>query len=216
MVAVEGSYCARATQRCLGKRRPWQCAEFAPTTCAGPETPMRFCVDRYEYPNRPGALPARMASWHDARKACAALGKRLCTGTEWTLACEGPRRLPFPYGLRRDAQRCNIDHPNVTPHEARLYNPATRPAELARLDRREPSGARPGCASEYGVFDLTGNVDEWVVNESGVPYHGGLKGGSWGEYRNACRPVTLGHGETFRYYQTGFRCCRDAPADGRQ
>jgi formylglycine-generating enzyme required for sulfatase activity len=94
-------------------------------------------------------------------------------------------------------------------NEARFYS-VDKDKEIERIDRREPSGARPGCVSPYGVYDLTGNIDEWTTNETGIPDHGALKGGNWGEWRNACRPVTLGHAAWFRYYQMGFRCCSDA------
>lgn len=170
---------------------------------------MHYCMDRYEYPNRAGELATVMNSWNSAKAQCAAIGKRLCTATEWTLACEGPDRLPFPYGYVRDAEACNIDKTSPRVNEARLFSSRTQAAEIARLDQREPSGARARCVSPYGVFDMTGNVDELVVNERGVPFKSALKGGNWGEYRNACRPATLGHDEGFRYYQLGFRCCLD-------
>jgi formylglycine-generating enzyme len=64
---------------------------------------------------------------------------------------------------------------------------------------------------------MTGNVDEWVVNEkhfgpppadgSERPFISGLKGGYWGPVRNRCRATTTFHNEWFRYYQVGFRCC---------
>ena len=57
---------------------------------------------------------------------------------------------------------------------------------------------------------MTGNVDEWVVNESGKPFKSGSKGGYWGPVRARCRPMTTGHAENFPFYQTGFRCCADA------
>ena len=213
MVLVDGSYCEQLEQRCLRPRKPWQCAEFeAPARCRGADRPMRYCIDRYEHPNREGALATIMSSWKDARDACRALGKRLCTEAEWTLACEGPERLAFPYGHVRDAEACPIDKPSPRVNERRLFFSRTQADELARLDQREPSGSRARCVSAYGVHDLTGNVDEWVLNESGRPYDSSLKGGNWGEYRNACRPATRGHDEGFRYYQTGFRCCSD-PAE---
>ncbi len=68
--------------------------------------------------------------------------------------------------------------------------------------------------SPYGVHDMTGNVDEWVVNESGHPYKSGLKGGYWGPVRDRCRPMTTAHNEDFAYYQIGFRCCSDVQATG--
>jgi len=90
-------------------------------------------------------------------------------------------------------------------------DPKVRDAEAKRLWQGEPSGTRPSCVSPYGVFDMTGNVDEWVVNESGAPHQSGLKGGHWGPVRNRCRPMTTSHDEGFSFYQIGFRCCADAP-----
>ena len=68
--------------------------------------------------------------------------------------------------------------------------------------------------SPYGVHDMVGNVDEWVVNvsQAGKPHLSGLKGGYWGPVRTRCRPMTTAHDETFRYYQIGFRCCGEAQA----
>jgi hypothetical protein len=221
MVEVEGDYCPLVEQKCLQWLDPetkLQCAEFEkkgdPAACAMKTQHKHFCVDRYEWPNRAGALPTYMASWQEAKASCESVGKRLCGDTEWTLACEGPERQPYPYGdgYARDAQACNIDRPYIWPHPEKVYNASTRAEELARLDQREPSGSRSGCVSPYGVHDMTGNVDEWVVNVSqyGKPFQSGLKGGYWGPVRTRCRPMTTAHDETFRYYQIGFRCCGDA------
>ena len=91
-------------------------------------------------------------------------------------------------------------------------DPAISGAELSRLDRSVPSGSKPGCVSEYGVFDLTGNVDEWVIADHDRPKEKAkfvaLKGGAWGHVRNACRPVTTSHEPEFRYYFVSFRCCQ--------
>ena len=90
--------------------------------------------------------------------------------------------------------------------------PLVRDAEAKRLWQGEPSGSRASCVSPYGVFDMTGNVDEWVVNEEGKPYKSGLKGGYWGPVRDRCRPMTTAHNEDFLFYQIGFRCCGDTTA----
>jgi formylglycine-generating enzyme len=223
MAEVEGDYCPLVEQRCLrwlDAATKLQCAEFE-KTAASPRCSMKtqqkkFCMDRYEWPNHVGVLPVYMASWHDAKAACEGAGKRLCADTEWTLACEGPDRHPYPYGsgFERDATACNVDKPYVWPRADRLFDPNSSPDELSRLDQREPSGSRPACVSPYGVYDMVGNVDEWVVNESqsGQPHLSGLKGGYWGPVRTRCRPMTTGHDEKFRYYQTGFRCCGEVRA----
>lgn len=211
MILIEGSFCTEVVQTCEKHRHPWQCAVFAsPTVCKGKEEARRYCIDTYEFPNKKGGLPVVMQTWYDAKTTCESQHKRLCTDSEWTLACEGPERLPFPYGYERDASLCAIDKPSLKVDEKKLFSKKHGREEVARLDQREPSGAREKCVSAYGVHDLTGNVDEWVVNETGHPFRSSLKGGNWGEYRNACRPATRGHAEGFRYYQMGFRCCADA------
>ena len=152
-------------------------------------------------------------NWWEANEKCHSLGKRLCTDSEWTLACEGKERLPFPYGYVRNAGACNIDRPYIVPDDDKWGDPRQRPAEIARLDQRDPSGARESCVSPFGVYDMTGNVDEWVYNESGYqkerPYVSGLKGGDWGPVRDRCRPMTTDHNQWHTGYQIGFRCCED-------
>ncbi|MDP9001544.1 MAG: formylglycine-generating enzyme family protein [Myxococcota bacterium] len=231
MVGVEGDYCPMVTQKCLrwiDSETKLQCAQFerpsVPTgvpisiakSCALKTEHKRFCIDRYEWPNKIGAMPRYMATWNEARSSCESIGKRLCSDTEWTLACEGPERQPYPYGdgYIRDDRACNIDKRYIWPHAEMIFDPRKQDQELARLDQREASGSRKSCVSPYGVHDLVGNVDEWVVNESqfGKPYRSGLKGGYWGPVRTRCRPMTTAHEEDFRYYQIGFRCCGAAHA----
>jgi formylglycine-generating enzyme len=219
MLEIDGEYCPELEHVCLSllpreKGEPPRCAEYAKTsTCRGRPKKKHFCIDRFEFPNEQGKKPTVMKSWQDARDACRHRGKRLCGDSEWTLACEGPMRSPYPYGTKRDDTACNIDKVHVDVDPAAILSRAKRGGEVARLWQGEESGAREGCVSAYGVFDMTGNVDEWVVNESGTPFESGLKGGYWGRVRNACRPMTTAHGETFPFYQTGFRCCANATTE---
>ena len=220
MVEVEGDYCPDLPeQRCLRwvSTPGLRCAEFAPSEdCAAPTVRKHFCMDRFEYPNLPGENPRVMTNWFEARALCNSVSKRLCKDSEWTLACEGPERLAYPYGLVRDASACNIDKAAINVNEADLRRVDRRDAEAKRLWQGEPSGARARCKSAFGVQDMTGNVDEWVVNEKGKPHGSALKGGYWSWVRARCRPTTDGHAEDFRYYQIGFRCCSDAQATASQ
>lgn len=217
MVDVVGQYCPGLLHTCRSyiDERMDRCGEFEPRSrCLGEERVREFCIDRYEYPNQVGVKPALTVTWLEATELCRERGKRLCTAEEWTLACEGPGRLPYPYGYIRDSDACNIDRPYRFPNDAAYASLATRLLEVERLDQREPSGSRLACVSSYGVFDMTGNVDEWVNNQSGsrqkAPYTSALKGGYWGPVRNRCRPITSSHNEWHSGYQIGFRCCTDA------
>ncbi len=198
MVEVEGDFCPEALEECLrwiDKDHQNPGGAVDPNMCD-------------EWPNRPGEVPATAMSWLEAKAACEGAGKRLCNGEEWTFACEGEAMKPYPYGdgYHRDSSACNMD---VNP----WMDPVATP--FARLDKRTPSGAFASCQSDTGVFDLTGNVDEWVYNESGspdhVPYVSGLMGGHWVHgVRNRCRAITVTHEPHFSFYVTGTRCCTNA------
>jgi formylglycine-generating enzyme required for sulfatase activity len=221
MKRVQHTFCPQVERRCEASEydksnRITICHRYAPgTRCLAPRRELDFCIDEFEFPNEKGAHPPVMVSWYEAKSRCEAAGKRLCAESEWTLACEGPAEKPFPYGWARSAAHCNIDNAWVAPSLRRIYSPdlAVSAAELKRLDRSLPSGAKPECVSDFGVFDLTGNFDEWVAADQDRPKTRGrfaaLKGGAWGHVRNACRPVTTSHEPQFRYYFISFRCCRD-------
>ena len=220
MVLIDGDECSEVEEPCLewateapGEEEKMRCLRFAPSRCTGKLTHARFCIDRYEYPNVQGRLPVVMKTWTQAVELCSARGRRLCKGGEWTLACEGEQRLPYPYGYVRDDTACNTDRPLAGPYP-RMIAHRPRGVEISLVDWRAPSGEMDRCNSPYGVHDMTGNVDEWVVNESGHPYESGLKGGYWGPVRDRCRPMTTAHDERFAFYQIGFRCCEDVPRTG--
>ena len=175
---------------------------------------MHFCIDRFEYPNRRGANPIIFVTWYEAKALCARANERLCTEDEWTFACEGEDALPYPYGFQRDDTACVIDreHRAFDEEHFRQRDSVVAMRELDRLWQGEASGTRPRCKSPFGVYDQTGNVDEWTVSTHAGGYPSILKGGYWGRIRARCRPSTRAHGETFAFYQQGFRCCAAAPA----
>jgi len=221
MVEVAGDFCQVVEQICeeyISEKRD-RCAKYRnKVRCLGKSRSLHFCIDRYEYPNRAGVKPTVAVTWDEAREVCATEGKRLCTADEWTQACEGEEHSPYPYGFVRNGEACNHDKPYIIPDDNAYQNPATRAREVERVNQSEPSGSRPGCVSTYGVFDMTGNVDEWVLNESGSEmgpeYQSGLKGGYWGPVRNRCRPATTDHNHWHHGYQIGFRCCADPSNNG--
>ena len=221
MVLIEGSFCPSLRYECArwSDDNEYRCAEYDRTqTCTAPLQPRRYCIDRHEWPNRVGELPRVMVSWNDAKAACAEVDKRLCRRSEWVLACEGPKWLPYPWGYERHPSPCNIDRPGIPADANVLIHGAPEDAdeELARLWQGDRIGSHPDCVSGFGVYDLAGNVDEWTDNaadQPGTTRPTTLNGGYWGPVRDTCRLTTKSHGPLFRFYQAGFRCCRD-PLDG--
>jgi formylglycine-generating enzyme len=224
MVLVEGDYCTKVKQVC---KRHWYdksnkkkvCEKFSPKSeCIGKRKKKRFCIDKYSWPNKKGTRPEVMNNFYQAQIKCAAVGKRICTESEWTFACEGPEMKPFPYGYVRDARICNGDHKWDHPSMRKMAKRNTK--EIGRLWRGVPSGSQPKCVSDFGVYDLPANNDEVVSGESRkAKYNSVHTGGPWYKgVRNQCRPKIYSHDEGFYYYFLGFRCCAESdgqPSDPR-
>ncbi len=242
MVRVEGEYCPEVLQKCLGHSSEYdkdkalearkkktgepigrsnvseRCLKYeAPSVCLSKQRRhVRFCVDRYEWPNEKGTVPALLVSWVDAKKLCEEAGKRLCTEDEFNFACEGEEMLPYTYGFERDPTKCNIDRPyrkrehKLSKYARCMKDPACK-AELEKLDQRLPAGSLPACVSPFGAYDMNGNINEWVFRpKEKPPNRSGLKGGWWGPVRGRCRPTVGFHKEEDYGYEEGFRCCADA------
>jgi formylglycine-generating enzyme len=232
MALVDGDYCDEVEHNCLKEWYAKQnnkhvCEVFEKkSTCKGKKTKKRYCIDKYEWPNIKGERPEVMNRFHQAQVKCAAAGKRMCSESEWSFACEGPEMKPFPNGYVRDPRVCNgdqeWDNPNMKLVEKR------DPKELGRLWKGMRSGSQPGCVSDFGVFDMPGNADEVVFSEQNPNGKRGEfdsihTGGPWySGVRNQCRPKVYTHGEDFYYYFLSFRCCAEAdgkptdPRTGRQ
>jgi formylglycine-generating enzyme len=201
----------------IQKEWPERCAEYdrekwLEIAATLPSKEEHFCMDRFEYPNQKGAYPYVMVSYFESRDMCKAQGKRLCTEEEWTFACEGEEARPYPTGYSRDKTQCVIDEKWSRPKEGSLLPRDTEHAknEIDRVFHGAASGSARSCASAFGVYDMTGNVDEWTRSSVPGERPSILKGGYFGPVRTRCRPATRAHGEGHIYYQQGFRCCDDA------
>lgn len=176
-----------------------------------------YCMDRYEAPNELGADPLVMESAVSAEAWCDERGKRLCTEDEWDTACAGTSNALYPYGDVHTPSRCNDDKTWRVVSEAALntWPSSTAANEVAELWQGATSGSYPECVSDYGVFDLTGNVEEWVVRTRAHAHSNPhvLKGCYWagcfGGSKPTCASTNPAHADGFRYYETGFRCCKD-------
>lgn len=211
--------------------RPDRSAPPVETGCpTGTELVGAVCVDRYEAPNRAGARPLVMYTFDESEAWCAARGRRLCFDDEWTAACRGPDDLDYPYGAAHERGVCRDDArwraydqglldgwPRVSTPEVdsleELLAAASAAAPAAAehvewLYQGEPAGENPGCTNATGVFDTVGNVEEWSRRrDGGAPrFHGALRGRYWADPRS-CRSRVLVHGDAFRFYEIGFRCC---------
>lgn len=207
MVVIAGAFCIDPYEAAL--------AEVLPrnrTRSWNPYTVPRTGV-RYRAVSRRGITPQGYVSQVQARAACASAGKRLCAENEWEQACKGPAPTPWPYGPTYVRGRCNDGRMNPVPrlygpgnvwHEREMNDPRLNalPQALAR------TGAFPRCKGSYNVFDMVGNLHEWV--EGGRGGHGVFRGGYYVDVHingHGCDYATRAHYPTYHDYSIGFRCC---------
>ena len=196
----------------------------------------KFCMDRYEAPNKAAQYPLVMFHYNEALAWCQARQKRLCYDDEWTLACGGTAGTKYPYGNTHKPGVCNDNKTWKTYSQTKLNGwpsgvstptinslaalwaaakvkgsaASTAVDHLKWLYQAELSGAKKGCNGPFGVHDLCGNIEEWTTRRDGGKqyFHGNLKGRYWSEPRT-CQSGVKTHGDSFRFYEIGFRCCKD-------
>jgi hypothetical protein len=149
----------------------------------------RFCIDRYEWPNKKGTVPRSFISIYQATDSCVSVGRHLCTSDEWTLACTGPYGWRYPYAAVYE------------PHACVTQDTAPR-----------PSGSRPECRGYFDVYDMAGNLAEWTNTKSSRnPQFYNVKGGFWESGpRSGCFDVRYSYYPQNRHNPVGFRCCKEA------
>ena len=180
-----------------------------------PEPPAFALNEAFEPRARslPSVVPNGYMSGVMARRVCENAGKRLCAPAEWVTACKGQNATKFPYGNSYVDGACNVfreSHPAVV-----LYSDASKNHLDPRLnltgDAAGPllrqTGATPRCRSDWGsdaVYDMVGNLDEWVDEPSGA-FQGGFFSRST---REGCDARITVHPTAYFDYSLGVRCCK--------
>jgi Sulfatase-modifying factor enzyme 1 len=214
MRLVRGRHFDEMQHLCVDPRKDAKdthCFEYFPDLSAeeGTAVDVDVCMDMFEAPNVRGKKPLVMQSYEMAQTFCSERGKRVCAEEEWEQACEGDEHRPLAYGWKVDKNVCNSGK-TWRPFDTRkLYgrDKDELKEEVERLWQGETSGKFTACVSPYGVFDMMGNVEEWVTSRRGRRYKGALMGGFWSKPWTGCRGTNDAHEESFTFYETGFRCC---------
>lgn len=189
-----------------------------------------FCIDVYEASrpdatasstgtneswatSREGVMPWKVDDISEARAACEAAGKRLCTEQEWYTTCVGPADTTYPYGDDYNPTTCNGIDSNCDCHGSTNEDCACDahggPYAGCYYDcggsyGMEATASRSGCTNGYGVWDISGNLWEYLDTTAEVPVRGGAYNCGDSQSNHRCDFVP-GWTPSAR----GFRCCHD-------
>ena len=208
MALVDGRFCIDKYEATLieilpnGEERPW-----SPFQTLTGHTVRAVSIAH--------AFPQAYVSGNEAAQACARSGKRLCSPKEWKVACEGPKKTQFGYGNERQTGRCNDNGKSAMTAvygapNGRMYWSMDRmnnPALNQVAGTLSKTGDHDGCTNGYGVYDMVGNLHEWVNDPKGT-----FQGGYYLDTHlngDGCDYRTVAHEAWYHDYSTGFRCCSD-------
>ena len=171
----------------------------------------------------PDTMPVTKVSWYDIIEFIKGLNQRnqgtyrLPTEAEWEYAARAGSTTAYSWGNDIDCDKAMYG--NSRKHDVcQLYN------KSVKLELGRPALVKSYQPNAWGVYDMHGNVWEWVMDRHGEyssapavdsfgPDSGTMRirrGGSWFKYDYSCRSAnrSTGHPAT-RYRTTGFRVVRE-------
>lgn len=159
-------------------------------------------------------LPVDSVTWYEAKEYCQKKGKRLPTEAEWEWAARGRKQSTFSWGNEAESHRANFcDRSCDKRWKEKQF--------VDGFSHTAPVGSFP--ANGYGLYDMAGNVYEWVLDWYDDEYYAHsptenpkgpekgsrkvMRGGSWINYSVGVRPSDRTEAKpSKRINFVGFRC----------
>ncbi len=155
--------------------------------------------------------PVVMVTWFGAKAYADFYGYRITTEKEWQKAARGTDKRAFPWGDEIDGSIANYGSADKSELK-KLFN--------CKIVRTTPVGFYNGKKygnfqtrdnrSPYGLYDMGGNVWQWVGDDYPKVHYRYMRGGSFENYEyNLFVWARNSAGPDFYEINIGFRCSRD-------
>jgi formylglycine-generating enzyme required for sulfatase activity len=153
--------------------------------------------------------PMIMVTWFGAKSYCEFYDWRLPTEVEWEKAARGEDARPFPWGK------------TIEPSNANYYSSHDIFEKIfGKLGDTTPVGFYSGRSyddydttnspSPYGLYDMAGNVWQWMADVYEDQHYRYMRGGSKADFAYNLRVWTRNSaGPDYFSPNVGFRCARD-------
>ena len=177
-------------------------------SCSGPSTENELC--NWKYSDRRDH-PINCIDWYEAKEFCEWNGKRLCSESEWEKAARGTDGRIYPWG--NEEPSCSVAV--MADGSSGCGKGHTWPVALL-------------SAGTHGLYDMAGNVSEWVHDDwhetynghptDGTPWITGasdrvLRGGSFddSDFDLSSLKRSYNYSSFGNDGRVGTRCCQDMP-----
>lgn len=152
--------------------------------------------------------PMVLVTWFGAKSYCEFSGWRLPSSAEWEKAARGEDGRPYPWGQEISRENANY----YSSHD--IFEKLT-----GALGDTTPVGFYNGqtyqgyitldSPSPYGLYDMAGNVWQWVSDIQEGTHYRLMRGGSKADYAYNLRIWTTNSaGPDYASPSVGFRCAR--------
>jgi formylglycine-generating enzyme required for sulfatase activity len=158
--------------------------------------------------------PMTLISWFGANAYCEYYGDRLPTEIEWEKAARGTEivngnGLPFAWG--EEIHSNNANYYSSADLFEKIYGKLGNTTPVGFYHGRTYDGYEThDSASPYGLYDMGGNVWQWMGDDHPDQHYRHMRGGSFYTYEVDLR-VWKSNSAGPQHYsvEVGFRCARD-------
>ena len=156
-----------------------------------------------------GNHPMVEVSWFGANAYAQFYGYRLPLEIEWEKAARGTDVRPFPWGDHIERNRANF----ISSHNLfeKMFDDVVKTTPVGFYNGETHNGYKTlDNRSPYGLYDMGGNVKQWVGDDHKYVHYRYMRGGNYNSYELYLRVwVRDSAGPEHTSMSLGFRCARE-------